>query len=76
MASQLAYSFHWRIVVGKCRSRHRSATFTSAIITGTSMSGPITAANACPEPMPNTPTATAMASLCLGEHISPMENYL
>ena len=38
------------------------ATFTSAIITGTSTSGPITAANAAPELIPNTETATAIAS--------------
>ena len=29
---------------------------------GTSTSGPMTAANACPEAIPNTPTATAIAS--------------
>src|SRR5271166_6009511 len=39
-----------------------NATLTSAIITGTSTSGPITAANAAPEFMPNTDTATAIAS--------------
>src|SRR4030066_2252902 len=40
----------------------QEATFTKPIITGTSTSGPITAANACPEAMPNTATATAIAS--------------
>ena len=35
---------------------------TRLIITGTSTSGPITAANATPELMPNTATATAIAS--------------
>jgi hypothetical protein len=39
-----------------------NATLTNPIITGTSMSGPITAANAAPLLMPNTATATAMAS--------------
>src|SRR5690606_30459900 len=39
-----------------------SATFTSAISTGTSTSGPITAANAAPCAIPNVPTATAIAS--------------
>ena len=39
-----------------------SATLTNPIITGTSISGPMTAANAAPEWMPKTPTATAMAS--------------
>ena len=37
-------------------------TLTKTIITGTSMSGPMTAANAAPELIPNTATATAMAS--------------
>ena len=39
-----------------------SATLTKAIITGTSTSGPITAVKASPELIPNTPTATAIAS--------------
>ena len=39
-----------------------SATLTSPISTGTSTSGPMTAANAAPELMPKTATATAMAS--------------
>src|SRR5262245_37498348 len=39
-----------------------SATLTSPIITGTSISGPITAANAAPEWIPKTATATAIAS--------------
>jgi hypothetical protein len=38
------------------------ATLTKLINTGTSTSGPITAAKACPEPMPNTAIATAIAS--------------
>ena len=37
------------------------ATFTSPIITGTSINGPITAANATPELIPKTATATAIA---------------
>jgi hypothetical protein len=39
-----------------------NATFTRLISTGTSMRGPITVANATPEWIPNTATATAMAS--------------
>ena len=39
-----------------------SATFTREIRTGTSTSGPITAAKASHELMPNTTTVTAMAS--------------
>ena len=35
---------------------------TSPIMTGTSISGPMTAAKAWPELMPKTATATAMAS--------------
>ena len=38
------------------------ATLTRLINTGTSTNGPITAANASPELIPNTATATAMAS--------------
>jgi hypothetical protein len=38
------------------------ATFTSAIITGTSTKGPITVVNASPEFIPNTAIATTMAS--------------
>ena len=38
------------------------ATFTRPIRTGTSTRGPITAANATPESIPKTATATAMAS--------------
>jgi hypothetical protein len=38
------------------------ATFTNPIKAGTSNSGPMTAANAAPELMPKTETATAMAS--------------
>jgi hypothetical protein len=41
------------------------ATFTSAISTGTSTNGPITAAKASPELMPNSATAKAMSSLKL-----------
>ncbi len=46
----------------KYRRWKYKAKFTKAIITGTSTSGPMTAANAAPELMPNTDTATAMAS--------------
>ena len=52
---------------GKKRSRSLSATVTSPIRTGTSTSGPITAANAAPCAMPNVATATAMASSKLFE---------
>ena len=38
------------------------ATLTRPIITGTSMRGPMTAANAWPELRPKTATVTAMAS--------------
>ena len=40
----------------------RRATWTRAISTGTSTSGPMTAANAAPLLIPNTETATAIAS--------------
>ena len=46
---------------------NNNARLTKAIITGTSTSGPITAANAAPELMPNTDTATAIASSKLFE---------
>jgi len=39
-----------------------SETLTKFISTGTSIGGPMTAANACPEAMPKTPTQTAIAS--------------
>ena len=39
-----------------------NATFTNPIITGTSISGPITAVNASFDSIPNTATATAIAS--------------
>ena len=42
--------------------RNQKATFTKAINTGTSTSGPITPANASPELMPKTPIETAMAN--------------
>ena len=42
--------------------RIHNDTFTKPIRAGTSTSGPITAANACPELMPNTATATAIAN--------------
>jgi hypothetical protein len=51
----------------KYRCRKYRARFTSAIITGTSTRGPITAANAAPELMPNTETAIAIASSKLFE---------
>ncbi len=44
------------------RPLSQNATLTSPIITGTSISGPMTAANASPELRPNTATATAIAS--------------
>jgi hypothetical protein len=40
----------------------RRATATREIRPGTSTSGPITAANAAPWPIPNVATATAIAS--------------
>ena len=46
----------------KERLLNQRATFTRPIMTGTSMSGPMTAAKATPEEMPKTATATAMAS--------------
>lgn len=46
----------------KSRFFSQNATFTSKIITGTSTRGPITAANAAPELIPKTETATAIAS--------------
>jgi hypothetical protein len=53
--------------VGKYWRWKYSARFTRAIITGTSTRGPMTAANAAPEFMPNTYTATAIASSKLFE---------
>src|SRR5690606_28513574 len=41
---------------------NQSATFTNPISTGTSTSGPMTAAKAAPCPIPKTAIATAMAS--------------
>lgn len=46
----------------KYLSRNQSETLTSAIKTGTSTNGPITAAKASPEFIPNTAMATAIAS--------------
>ena len=46
----------------KKRFLNHSDTVTSPIITGTSTSGPMTAAKAAPELMPYTATATAIAS--------------
>ena len=48
-------------------SLEENATLTNAIITGTSTSGPMTAASAAPESMPNTETATAIANSKLFE---------
>ena len=48
--------------IAKYRRWKYSETFTSPISTGTSTSGPMTAANAAPELIPNTATATAIAS--------------
>ena len=64
-------SFHVSLRSMQRRNGHRlsgkyfwnqSATFTRLISTGTSTSGPITAAKAAPELIPNTATATAIAS--------------
>src|ERR1700746_1786732 len=52
---------------GKYRRWKYNATLTSEIMPGTSTSGPITAAKAAPELMPNTDTATAIASSKLFE---------
>lgn len=46
----------------KKRRWKESATLTNAIMTGTSTRGPMTAANAAPELIPKTATATAIAS--------------
>ena len=46
----------------KYRRWNPIATLTKAIITGTSTSGPMIAANAAPELIPNTATATAIAN--------------
>jgi hypothetical protein len=43
-------------------SRNQKAAFTNKIKAGTSTSGPITPANACPLAMPKTAIDTAMAS--------------
>src|SRR3990167_2645520 len=52
----------FKFLHAKCVFLKYSATLTKPINTGTSTSGPITAANAAPELMPKTATATAMAS--------------
>ena len=49
-------------MIPKNRRWKYRATLTRPISTGTSTSGPITAAKAAPELMPNTATATAIAS--------------
>jgi hypothetical protein len=49
-------------VLGKKRLCAQSATFTRPMSTGTSTSGPMTAANAAPLWMPKLAMATAMAS--------------
>ncbi|WP_274427969.1 hypothetical protein [Desulfosarcina sp. BuS5] len=49
------------LVNGKCFFLNHRDTFTRLIRTGTSTSGPITAANATPELIPKTATATATA---------------
>ena len=46
----------------ECKGVRFRATLTRPIMTGTSTSGPITAAKAAPEFIPNTATATAIAS--------------
>ncbi len=46
----------------KYLSFKRKETFTRAIRTGTSTNGPITAAKATPESIPNTAIATAIAN--------------
>ena len=46
----------------KYRFLNHKATETNPTIIGTSTSGPITAANAAPELIPNTPIATAIAN--------------
>jgi hypothetical protein len=58
-AAEVAKYFRWK----------KNATLTSPIMTGTSTSGPITAANAAPELMPNTATATAIANSKLFEAV-------
>ena len=51
-----------RLAHAKYRRWNQNATLTRPIITGTSTSGPMTAAKAAPESIPNTATATAIAS--------------
>jgi len=51
-----------RVIHAKYLLLNRSATLTRLISTGTSTSGPITAAKAAPWLIPKTPTATAMAN--------------
>src|SRR5579864_562446 len=48
--------------VGYSLRPNQSETYTKPISTGTSTSGPTTAANACPDAMPKTLIATAMAN--------------
>lgn len=51
-----------RVACGNQRRCSQSATLTRPMRTGTSTSGPMTVANATPEPRPNTLIATARAS--------------
>ncbi len=71
--SNFSSAFHgwqvtWQIPVGVSTEKgkyfllNQRATLTILISTGTSTNGPITAANACPESIPKTATATAIAS--------------
>ena len=50
------------VLVRKYFFSHRKATWTSAINTGTSTNGPMTAAKAAPLLIPKTAMATAIAS--------------
>ena len=51
-----------QIAIAKYFLLKKNATLTNAIITGTSTNGPITAAKASPELIPNIAIATAMAN--------------
>lgn len=50
------------LAVGYHFDLNQNARFTNRINAGTSINGPITPAKACPELIPNTPTATAIAN--------------
>src|ERR1700689_2751670 len=61
-ASVIQRSLSLRLSRAKCLRCAHNDTSTNPIITGTSISGPITAANAAPLSIPKVATATAIAS--------------